>query len=693
MRLLEFVRNRSPLVISLVLGLVTLALYAQMLPNGFINYDDTGYITENPSVTRGVSWSGIVWAFSTFEQGNWHPLTWISHMLDCELYGLNPAGHHLTNALLHTANTLLVFFLLRRMTGKIGPSAFVAAFFGWHPIHVESVAWASERKDVLCAFFWLLTMMAYVSYVKKTRPGMYLLALVLFACSLMSKPMAVTLPCVLLLVDFWPLNRWSPAGDTGLLNAGPTQTPTLSDRGNWWRRGIFLVLEKLPFFLLSLADCWVTFVAQKNIGAVLPFTALPFPYRLANALWSYLRYISSTLCPTGLSVVYPYKPHLPLILVGVSTGLLVIWSVLFLVWRRRFPFLLAGWFWFLGTLVPAIGLIQVGSQSMADRYMYLPGIGLFILIVWGVNELVQGYPQWQTTSRVAGVAALAACLVATSLQIHYWQNSIRLFTHAVEVTGDNGVAYYCLGLGCEKTGNHTLALNLYQRSVDTAPGYYPAQFALGSMLLEKGDFPGAVPHLDIAEKLDQHDPKLEFDLGMILLKAEKPREGTDHLRSAVQWAAGNPKYHASLGFALQKLTNTSEAIDQFSNALALQPDYPYARYGLASVLTSAGRTNDAIAQYETEVKLHGNDPEAHYNLGLALLENRQFAAAQAEFERELQLGPKETRAHYRLAQALASQGQFADAVAQYHSVLQSLPNFSDAKQELATLLAAHPELK
>ncbi len=211
MRLLEFARNRSSLVIGLILGLVTLALYAQLLPNSFINYDDTGYITENPSVTRGVSWSGIVWAFSTFEQGNWHPLTWISHMLDCQLYGLNPAGHHLTNALLHTANTLLVFCLLRRMTGKIGPSAFVAALFGWHPVHVESVAWASERKDVLCAFFWLLAMMAYVSYVKKTRPGMYLLALVLFACSLMSKPMAVTLPtCVLLLVDFWPLNqRWS----------------------------------------------------------------------------------------------------------------------------------------------------------------------------------------------------------------------------------------------------------------------------------------------------------------------------------------------------------------------------------------------------------------------------------------------------------------------------------------------------
>ncbi len=406
---------------------------------------------------------------------------------------------------------------------------------------------------------------------------------------------------------------------------------------NWWRRGIFLAFEKSPFFLLSLADCWVTFVAQKNIGAVLSVTALPFSYVACLqptivALWSYLRYISSTLCPTGLSVIYPYKPHLPLVLVGVSIGLLVIWSVLFLSWRRRFPFLLTGWFWFLGTLVPAIGLIQVGAQSMADRYMYLPSIGLFILIVWGVNELVHVYPQWQTASRVAGVAALVACLVAASLQIRYWQNTVRLFTHAVAVTGDNGVAYYSLGLSCENHGDYSLALHLYEQSLDASPDYYPAQFGLGSILLEKGDFPGAMPHLDLAEKLDQHDPKLEFDLGMILVKAEKTREGTDHLRSAVQLAPGNPRYHASLGFALQKLTNTSNAIEQFSNALALQPDYPYARYGLASVLTSAGRTNEGIAQYETLVKLDDNDPEAHYNLGLALLENRQFAAAQAEFE-------------------------------------------------------------
>jgi tetratricopeptide (TPR) repeat protein len=680
MKALEFARQRSALVIGSVLSLVTLALYAPMLQNGFINFDDTGYITENPSVTRGLSWQGIVWAFQSFEQGNWHPLTWISHMMDIQLFGLNPAWHHLINALFHTANTVLVFLLLKQMTGKVWPSAYVAALFGWHPLHVESVAWASERKDVLCAFFWLLTMMVYVSYAKKPRPAIYLLALLLFACSLMAKPMAVTLPFVLLLTDFWPLDRWRQTGAAGAQNQDTTRQPDAVEIRQWWRRGLYLVVEKLPFFLLGLADCWITFVAQKQVGAVLSTAALPFSYRLANALWSYLRYVSKTLCPTGLSIIYPYKPLLPVILVGISIGLLIVWTGLFLVWRKRFPYLLMGWFWFLGTLVPAIGLVQVGAQSMADRYMYIPSIGLFIIMVWGIAELIRYYPRFHNSVRLAGVAILITCLIITSQQIRYWQSTISLFKHAVEVTGDNGVAYYCLGLSCEKNGDHSEALALYQKAVAIAPDYYPSQFGLGSMLLEKGDDTNAMPHLDLAEKLDQRDPKMEFDLGMILLKAGKDSEGINHLQAATRLEADNARYHAYLGFALQKMTNTEAAIDQFSRAVALQPDFAYARYGLASVLTTAGRTNEALAQYEAEVKLREDDPEAHYNLGLARLDNRQFAEAEAEFQRELQLAPGEFRAHYRLAQALCGQGRFAEAVAEYRILLKIVPNFSDGER-------------
>jgi tetratricopeptide (TPR) repeat protein len=681
MKVIESARQRPSLLLGLILCLVTLALYAPMLQNDFINFDDEGYITDNPWVTKGLTGPGILWAFHSFEQGNWHPLTWISHMIDCQLFGLHPAGHHLVNALYHTANTLLVFLLLRQMTGKIWPSAFVAALFGWHPLHVESVAWASERKDVLCAFFWLLTMMAYVSYVRRPRPTIYLLALVLFACSLMAKPMAVTLPFVLLLMDFWPLKRWEPGQVNGLPD------------GMWWKRSIQLAVEKLPFLFLCLSDCWITFVAQKKVGAVLSVAALPFSYRLGNALWSYLRYVSNIVCPAGLSIIYPYKAHLPVVLVTISIALLIVWSGLFLLWRQRFPYLLAGWFWFLGTLVPTIGLVQVGAQAMADRYMYIPSIGLFILIVWGMADLMQHYPRWQNGVRFLGAAALALCLVTTSLQIRYWRSSIALFSHAVEVTGDNGVAYYCLGLSCEQHGDHDAALTLYEKAVAAAPDYYPSQYGLGNMLLGNGDFTNAEAHLDLAERMDQRDPKLEFNLGMILLNAGKDAEGLSHLQTATRLAAENPRYHAFFAFALLKETNTDGAIEQFNRALALQPDYPYARYGLASVLAAVGRTNDAIEQYQTEVKQHENDPETHYNLGLALQDYRQLNLAEAEFQRQLQIAPKDFRANYRLGQVFAAEGRFAEAIAQYRTALKILPDFADAQKEMGAILSSHPDLK
>jgi tetratricopeptide (TPR) repeat protein len=691
MKFSEFARRRSSLVIGLVLGLVTFALYLPIVRDDFVYYDDQGYLLYNTHVNKGLSWPDIVWAFKSGEQANWHPLTWISHMVDCQFFGLNPAGHHFTNVLFQTVNTLLVFFLLKQMTGKIWPSAFVAAFFGWHPLHVESVAWASERKDVLSAFFWLLTMMAYVKYVKKPRVDFYLLALVLFACALMSKPMAVTLPFALLLLDFWPLNRLAPAGTSTSQNAG-ADIPVEKCRSSW-PRGVFLVFEKLPFFALTAADCLVTYLVQNHGKAVLSISALPFSYRLANALWSYLRYVSNTFCPSGLAIIYPYKAHLPVALVGSSIVLLVVWSVLFLWWRKKFPYLLTGWFWFLGTLIPTIGLVQVGAQAMADRYMYIPSIGLFILIVWSANDLIHFHPSSRKSVLFIGTVALAACVAATSMQISYWRNTITLFAHAIEVTGDNPVAYYNLGAGYESDGDLASALALYEKSVELSPNYLPSQFGLGRLRLENGNYQEAESHFDSARQMAGWDAQSEFDLALALVKAGRSTEDLGRLRMLVQNDPNDPKNHFHLGFILQKATNTDEAILEFSNALQLQPDYSDARYGLADALITTGRTNEALAQYRAEVKLHSNDPEAHYNLGLALLDNHQFADAEKEFTVELQLSPAELRAHYRLAQALADEGKFTDAVTQYHETLRILPNFPDAKRELNALLAAHPGLK
>ena len=463
-------RNQQSAVICLALALVTAALYWPMTHHEFINLDDQQYITQNAHVQAGLTWPGMVWAFETTEAANWHPLTWISHMLDCQLYGSYPGGHHATNLLLHIANTLLLFLLLNQMTGALWRSAFVAALFAWHPLHVESVAWAAERKDVLSGFFFLLTLIAYTRYVtsggwrvtgkeeiapasdpsRATRhPSLYYwLALLFFACGLMSKPMVVTLPFVLLLLDFWPLGRFS----SFKFQVSSSEKPSTPVNRAQAESAARLICEKLPFFALALAGSMATYLAQKAGGATWSQHALPFHLRMANALLAYVRYISKTFWPADLAVVYPYPHHWPAGLAAGAALLLILWTGLFL-WRaRRSPYLFVGWFWFLGTLIPAIGLVQVGPQSMADRYMYLPGIGLFILVAWGLNDFLNLRPQWRQMIALAGGAALAGCLVVTRLQLGCWQNSIKLLTHTVAVTPDNYTACNFLGRALDGAG-------------------------------------------------------------------------------------------------------------------------------------------------------------------------------------------------------------------------------------------------
>ena len=540
----HFTRKQLTAVICLALAAVTLTVYLPMLGHGFVNYDDPDYITSNPHVKAGLTWPGIVWAFQSSDASNWHPLTWISHMMDCQLFALNPAGHHLTNLLFHTANALLLFIVLKQMTGALWRSAFVAALFAWHPLHVESVAWASERKDVLSAFFWMLTLLAYTRYAgeSKVHPPssgsgatrspkskvFYALALFFFACGLMSKPMAVTLPFVLLLLDFWPLGRF-----------------TIHDSRFTIAR---LIGEKIPFFALTIASCIITRLVQG--GAVWSSASLHFPFRLANALMSYVRYISKTFWPADLALIYPYPHHWPLAGVIVVAVLLVMWSVLFLWWAKRFPYLAVGWFWYLGTLVPAIGLVQVGVQSMADRYTYLPGIGLFIIVAWGLNDLLNSHPQKAKIAAIAGSLALAGCLAATSIQLNYWRNSIELFRHTVRVTTDNYAAADCLGKALEETGLVAPATQLYAEAVRIEPDYPMSQFDLGMILLEQGRADEASNHLAAAAQLAPRNPVMQFDFGTYLLQHGKP----------------------------------GEAANYFKTALAAKPDFPEAKRELAKLL-------------------------------------------------------------------------------------------------------------
>jgi tetratricopeptide (TPR) repeat protein len=655
----KLTRNQLSAVICLTLTLVTAALYWPLMRHDFVNLDDEAYITANPHTQAGLTGPGLVWAFQIGYAAYWHPLTWISHMLDSQLYGLNPAGHHLTNLLFHVANTLLVFLWLHQLTGALWRSAFVAALFAWHPLHVESVAWACERKDVLSAFFWMLALIAYTRFAQRRSrvegrgssadaaaqaPDSrlstfgYVLALFFFACGLMSKPMVVTLPFVLLLIDFWPLNRFQPPGSA--------------------RTAINLVAEKLPFFGLALAGSVVTYLAQKGGGAVWSM-GLPLPTRLANALVSYLRYISKTFWPVDLAVVYPYPDHWPAALVIGAAAMLAFWTGLFL-WRaRRNPYLPVGWFWFLGTLVPVIGIVQVGPQSMADRFTYVPSIGLFILIAWGLNDLLRFQPSWRNGVIVTGIAVLAACLACTRIQLACWQNSITLLRHTIAVTTDNYIADNFLGRALDQVGRYDESLPLYAESVRIQSHYPQAQFNLGMAWLNRGQADKAIAPLDAAVRLVPDN--------------------------------GGARYY--LGRALMNDGRLEEAMAQFTKAILIDPDFAEAHTELALGFTKQHKPVEAILHFARVVRLQPGNPEAHFNLGLALLDHHQPAEAAAQFAAELRLTPEETKAHYRLAQARQQSSQPADAIRHYREALRLTPEFPEAQKALDEILAGHPELR
>lgn len=573
-------------LICLVLALGTTALYWPITSHPFIIFDDEEYVTANAHVTSGLSWENFRWAFDGAHAANWHPLTWLSHQLDCTLFGLNAGGHHLVNLLFHVANTLLLFVFLRGATGAVWRSALVAALFAWHPLHVESVAWASERKDVLSTFFWLLTLMAYVRYARNRNWFVYSAALIFFALGLMSKPMVVTLPFVLLLLDFWPLRRISnwefqiSNPETSQGAAAPSlQSSTYS-----------LLLEKIPFFLLAIGGCAATLLAQSGGGAI---SQTPLTERFANATLAYARYVAKTFWPTDLAIVYPHPRHWSLVLALGATALLAVWTMLCVRNWRRNPFLAFGWFWFLGTLVPTIGLIQVGAQSMADRYTYIPSIGFFIALVWGAAEFCATKPRGNVIYLICAGSALIGCLLTASIQISFWRDSTGLFLHALEVTQDNYVAANTLGKAFEKTGDpkdKVRARVLYREAVRLEPRYPHGQFNLAMSLLEFGETAEALQHLKAAADLEPRDPDIQFDLGIYFTQ------------------------HASW---------TNAAIC-FSNSIAIRPDFAPAQCNFAAALANLGRFAEAAPHYREALRLKPDFTDAKKQLNRLLTDHPEL---------------------------------------------------------------------
>ncbi|MBG0775046.1 MAG: tetratricopeptide repeat protein [Desulfovibrionaceae bacterium] len=634
----------------LVAGLAILAHYG-VLDAGFLNYDDNGYVTDRAVVLEGLTGHGALWAFTSLRMANWHPLTWLAHMLDVTLWGTDPMGHHLTSLLLHAANAALLFLFLARATGAPWRALAAAALFAVHPMHVESVAWISERKDVLSVFFGLLGMLAYTGYARAPAAGRMAVVALCMALSLMCKPMLVTLPCVLLLLDFWPLGRVpAPAAKT----AGGV-VPRLGPLGPL----VPLVLEKWPLFALSAASCVITVLAQDRGGAMRSFAENGLLPRLANALAAYGAYLGKAVLPHDLAVIYPFPASPPL--AGAAVGLTLVVGLGWLGLRlaRRAPFVLVGWLWFLGALVPVIGIVQVGLQSMADRYAYFPYMGLYVAAVWsvwaGAERLrVRAGFGWAGPWLVLALAtwtAVGSLVPVTWVQTAVWKDSVTLFEHALASTRNNFIAHCMLGAALSKRKNYAAAGDQFRAALRINPEYPMAFYNMGLELLRLGRYQEALSPFQEAVKLNARDP--------------------------------NPLDH--LGIALFHLGRAAEGMEYVRRANAADPGYAKGRDDLGYMLMETGRLDEALASFDAALTLDPSLASAHYNKGVALLRAGDRQGAARSFARTLQIEPKHVEATYNLGALLLTSDHTEEAVALFRRALALDPGFAPARRRLAEL--------
>jgi tetratricopeptide (TPR) repeat protein len=619
-------------VVCALLGAAVLAVFWPALQCDFVGLDDPDYVTLNTDIQHGLNWRSIAWAFTTGHAANWHPLTWLSHTLDCQLFGLEPAGHHLTNLLFHLASSVLLFLLLNRLTGALWRCAWVAAIFALHPLRVESVVWVAERKDVLSTFFWMLTVGAYVRYVEEFKVQgskfkvFYALALLLFALALMAKPMVVTLPFVLLLLDYWPLGR---------LEFGPRFS---------WR----LIVEKIPFLLLAICASAVTFLVQNRSGVVASLSAIPLGERLAYIPVVYVRYLAKIFWPSGLAVFYGrehwnfYEAAGAVFLLGLIT--------LYAVWQRRAqPYLAVGWFWFLGMLVPTIGLVQAGNQSMADRYSYLPSVGITLMVAWGWRDFAARRPVLLKASAALAVLAVAACAVLTPRQIAFWRTPVSLYARAADISDQDYQTCYNIGCAAMDQGNFPRAARCFERALKVAGKNAPKLFLaqaknnLGCALLEQGQVPGAISNFESALVLQPAYPQAFYNMGRAFMTNQQPNVAVDCFQRALALDPGVAEIHYKLANALTQLGRPAEAIAQYSQALQLRPGMDDAANNLAWLLATCpdrslrnGVRAVTLARQASEHS-HDQNPVILGTLAAAYAETGNLSEAAATAQRARQL--------------------------------------------------------
>ncbi|MGA8128720.1 MAG: tetratricopeptide repeat protein, partial [Syntrophobacteraceae bacterium] len=739
-------RKKQILLIYFLLTVAAIIAFQQLSQCDFTNYDDDVYVTENIHIRHGITIQAIRWAFTTGRAANWHPLTWMSHMLDVQLFGLNPRWHHLTNLMFHIANTLLLFFIFHRMTKAPWKSAFVAALFALHPLHVESVAWVSERKDVLSTFFWMLTMAAYIHYVEhRTEDGeqrsederrmtmdgrslsgirfppsgfRYLAVLIFFALGLMAKPMLVTLPFVLLLLDYWPLRRFEPevstqeihtevkkpvsankrkssrkqtsgslaALDPGSSKAGAVQTVVKeeepADDKYQWALVRPLILEKIPLLSLSALSCVVTYFAQKKAGAVISIEAFPLGARIANGCVSFVIYIGKTIWPNNLAVFYPHPGLQPLW--QVMGAVLFLCAVTFAVIRtgKRFPYLATGWLWFTGTLVPVIGIVQVGDQAMADRYTYIPLIGLFVMAAWGIPELVKKLqptrPPCKEPLFASSALILSCLLIVTWTQVGYWRNSITLFEHALKVTNLNAIIHNCRGITYAKLGNHRQAIEDFDRAVEINPQYADAYSNRGITYGKLGDQRQAISDYGRAIEINPKYADAYNNRGAAYDALGNHQQAVSDYDRAIEI---NPKYanaFSNRGAAYGKLGNQRQAMSDFAMAIEINPDCVMAYYNRAVAYGALGDNRQAILDYDRAVEIDPDYGEAYYNRGISYAELGNHRQAISDYNRAIEINPEHAEAYNNRGVAFRKLGKHIQAMSDYNRAVEINPKYAGA---------------
>lgn len=655
---------RYDVLLCLLLIITTLLVYGQVSLHSFINLDDNLYITDNQYVRAGLSLKSIVWAFGYTDISYWHPLTWLSHMLDCQVFGLNAGMHHVVNLVFHIANCLLLFFIMKRITGDLMRSAFVAALFALHPIQVESVAWAAERKNVLSTLFLLLTLLAYVRYTERPDLYRYLMVMAIFALGLMAKPMLVTLPFVFLLLDYWPLGRFKRTlqdEDNGGVSGKSTKTgyydtaimPTtvkISILPQYPIRQFFqLVWEKIPFILLTTIPIYLTISSLKHHGIVISTGILPMKLRLANALVSYISYLEKMIWPHKLSVFYPYPDILPLWRVFGSGMVLLCITLLAIRLSARRPYLIVGWLWYLGILFPTIGLKQAGLwPAMADRWAYVPLIGIFIIIAWGVPDLLFRYPHRKKGFIAITAIIFPALMIDSWIQTGYWQNSITLFEHALKVTSNNAAAHV----------------------------------KLGEVHSSQGLDAEAIRHYTAASRIDPDNASVHNNLGLVLAGQGLTGKAIDHYYEALRLNSKLEGVNLNMGAALVANGRINEAIEHYFEELRLNPDDAQSHNNLGIALHKLGRTAEAIQHYDAALRNAPDFDQAHVNLGIALVDIGELEAGAVHFAEALRINQTNAAAYNNLGVTLLMKGKTVQAIDFFKVALKIKANYTDARNNL-----------